>query len=83
MVAASDGDVARLYGAASRPEVRGTGAYRAVLDARLRLARDHGATLALVEGRVATSGPILRRYGFAAFGREETYQLPLGRARGE
>lgn len=72
-----DDGIARLWGAASLPEVRGTGAYRAVLAQRLAFARDHGATLALVKGRVATSGPILRRYGFTAFGEERTYQVPL------
>ncbi|WP_139982025.1 GNAT family N-acetyltransferase [Nocardioides litoris] len=73
-----EGEVARLWGAAALPEHRGIGAYRAVLHERLRHARDHGATLALVKGRIATSGPILLRYGFAAFGREDTHQLPLG-----
>ena len=68
---------ATLWGASSLPEVRGTGAYRAVLAQRLAFARDHGATVALVKGRVATSGPILRRYGFTAFGQERTYQVPL------
>jgi GNAT superfamily N-acetyltransferase len=68
---------ARLWGGGVVPEARGRGAYRAVLDARLRYAVDHGATLALVKGRVETSGPILRRAGFAAYGQERAYLLSL------
>jgi hypothetical protein len=30
-----------------------------------------------VKGKVDTSGPILRRAGFAAFGREQIYDVPL------
>jgi hypothetical protein len=37
----------------------------------------HGATTALVKGKVDTSGPILRRAGFAAFGQEPVYGIPL------
>jgi hypothetical protein len=59
------------------PEARGRGAYRAVLDARLRYAVDHAATMALVKGRVATSGPVLRRAGFMAYGQERSYRLTL------
>ena len=36
-----------------------------------------GAGLALVKDRVETSGPILRRAGFHAFGREVSCTLPL------
>lgn len=71
------GATARLWGGGVRPEARGRGAYRAVLDARLRYAVDHGATMALVKGRVETSGPILRRAGFTAYGQERSYRLPL------
>jgi hypothetical protein len=39
----------------------------------MALAREHGATLALVKGRVETSGPILRRAGFTAYGEERSY----------
>ncbi|MEX0426420.1 GNAT family N-acetyltransferase [Nocardioides sp. DS6] len=69
--------VARLWGGATHPDLRGHGAYRAVLAARLAYAADHGATMALVKGRVETSGPILRRAGFEAFGQERSYRLPL------
>jgi GNAT superfamily N-acetyltransferase len=70
--------VAQLWGAATLPGYRGRGCYRAVLAERLRLARDHGATLALVKGRIVTSAPILLRAGFADFGEERCYWLPVG-----
>ncbi|QCW51302.1 GNAT family N-acetyltransferase [Nocardioides dongxiaopingii] len=69
-------DVARLWGGGVVPEARGRGVYRAVLAARLDLARTRGASMALVKGRVETSGPILRRAGFAVFGRERSHVLP-------
>jgi GNAT superfamily N-acetyltransferase len=71
------GQVARLWGAGTRPAFRGRGAYRALLAARIALAREHGATLALVKGRVETSGPILRRAGFTAYGEERSYCVPV------
>jgi GNAT superfamily N-acetyltransferase len=71
------GPVARLWGAGALPEHRGKGAYRAVLDHRLKVAHNLGATLALVKGRVSTSGPILRRAGFTPYGVERCYRLPL------
>ncbi len=71
------GDVARLWGGGVVPDARGRGAYRAVLGERLRYAVAHGCTLALVKGRVETSGPILRRAGFAAYGQERSYRLSL------
>jgi GNAT superfamily N-acetyltransferase len=69
--------VARLWGGVVVPAARGQGIYRAVLDARLSYAVAHGATMALVKGNVATSGPILRKAGFTAFGQEPLYQVPL------
>lgn len=71
------GDVARLWGAGTRTALRGIGAYRALLLARIGLAREHGATLALVKGRLQTSGPILRRAGFTAYAEERSYCLPV------
>ena len=71
------GEVAQLWGGITLPASRGRGGYRAVLAERLRLAREHGATLALVKGRVLTSGPILLRAGFADYGEERCYWLPL------
>ena len=69
--------VARLWGGAVREQARGRGAYRAVLDARLRRAVERGATMALVKGRIQTSGPILRRAGFEVYGEERSYLVPL------
>jgi hypothetical protein len=71
------GEVAHLWGAVTLREYRRRGAYRAVLAERLRLARAHGATLALAKGRVETSGPILLRSGFAAYSEERCYWLPV------
>jgi GNAT superfamily N-acetyltransferase len=70
--------VARLWGGAVREEARGRGAYRAVLAARLRRGVERGATMALVKGRIQTSGPILRRAGFEVYGEERSYLVPLG-----
>jgi hypothetical protein len=70
-------DVARLWGGAVRQEARRRGVYRAILAARLRYGAAHGATMALVKGRVETSAPILRQVGFAAYGQEIMYRVPL------
>jgi GNAT superfamily N-acetyltransferase len=75
-IAMADG-VARLWGGAVRQEARGQGVYRAILAARLRYGAAHGATMALVKGRVETSAPILRQAGFAAYGQEIMYRVPL------
>lgn len=72
----ADGFV-RLWGAATLPEARGRGAYRAVLDGRLRLGAEMGATTALVKGRIATSAPILARAGFEPLGDERGYVLTV------
>lgn len=69
-------DVARLYGACSLPDARGLGGYRELLRKRMEVARDDGATLALVHARVNTSGPILRRLGFESFGQARLFTLP-------
>jgi len=71
------GEVAQLWGAITLPASRGHGSYRAVLAERLRLAREHGATLALVKGRALASAPILLRAGFADYGEERCYWLPI------
>jgi hypothetical protein len=71
------GEVAQLWGAVTLREYRRRGSYRAVLAERLRLAREHGAALALVKGRVETSGPILLRAGFADYEQERCYWLPI------
>jgi GNAT superfamily N-acetyltransferase len=72
-----NGEAAQLWGAVTLPGFRRRGCYRAVLAERLRLAREHGAELALVKGRVETSGPILLRAGFAEYGEERCYWLSL------
>jgi GNAT superfamily N-acetyltransferase len=69
--------VARLWGGVVVPAARGTGIYRAVLSARMAYAVAHGATMALVKGKVDTSGPILRRAGFDVFGQETVYRISL------
>lgn len=69
--------VARLFGAGVMPRLRGRGAYRGLLAARLEDARTRGATLALVHARSGTSGPILRRIGFAQIGRQTVVELPV------
>lgn len=71
------GEVARLWGAGTRPSFRGRGAYRALLAARIRIAGQYGATLALVKGRAETSGPILRRAGFTSYAEERSYCVPV------
>jgi GNAT superfamily N-acetyltransferase len=75
-VVMADG-VARLWGGVVAPSARGQGIYRALLQARMSYAVAHGATMALVKGKIDTSGPILRRAGFTAYGREPFYDIPL------
>ncbi|WP_033218832.1 GNAT family N-acetyltransferase [Kitasatospora phosalacinea] len=70
--------VARLTGGVVVPARRGCGVYRALLEARLRYAVAHGARMALVKGNPRTSGPTLRKAGFAVYGQEPVYALPLG-----
>jgi hypothetical protein len=69
--------IALLWGAITLLASRGHGSYRAVLNERLRLAREHGATLAMAKGRALASGPILLRTGFADYGEERCYWLPV------
>jgi len=69
--------LALLWGAMTLPASRGHGAYRAVLTERLRLAREHGATLAMAKGRFLASAPILLRSGFADYGEERCFWLPV------
>jgi GNAT superfamily N-acetyltransferase len=71
------GEVARLWGAGTRSAFRGRGAYRALLAARMQIAQQHGATLALVKGQTETSGPILRRAGFTPYAEERSYCVPV------
>ncbi len=71
------GGVAQLWGAVTLPGARRRGGYRAVLAERLRLAREHGASLALVKARADTSSPILRRAGFTGFGEQRRYRVAI------
>jgi len=71
------GEVARLWGAATRPHLRGRGAYRATVRARLDASRRLGATLGLVRGRLHTSAPVLTRLGFASYGEEPLLVLDV------
>ena len=73
----SRGPAAGLWGGAVLEGYRGQGIYRALLAARLEYAAEHYMTMALVKGRVETSGPILRRAGFGAYGQERSYRVPL------
>lgn len=71
------GTAAALWGGSVVERARGTGIYRAMLEARLEWAARHGRRLALVKGRVETSGPILRRAGFSVFGQERSYVIDV------
>ncbi len=71
------GPAARLWGGAVRLEARGRGVYRALLATRLAEGAAHGCTMALVKGRVETSGPVLRRAGFEVHGQERLRRLRL------
>ncbi|MBZ2198830.1 hypothetical protein [Occultella gossypii] len=71
------GEVARLWGACTVPELRSRGAYRATTTARMAIASDLGCSLALVNALVDTSAPILTRLGFTSFGLKRTYRLAL------
>lgn len=64
------GEVARLWGAATAPEFRGRGIYRALVAARLADAVGRGAELALVHAEQASSSPILQRLGFTVYGQQ-------------
>lgn len=72
-----EGGDARLWGGGVLEDVRGRGVYRALLAERLAEGLRQGAGLAIVKGRIATSGPILRRAGFHVYGREVSCTIPL------
>ncbi|TDD61743.1 N-acetyltransferase [Kribbella antibiotica] len=69
--------VARIWGGAVLDEFRGHGIYRALTAKRLQYAAEHGATMALTQGRISTSSPILKRVGFTSYGQQRSYRLPL------
>ena len=76
-VEVADG-VARLWGGGVLESHRGRGIYRALVATRLTYAVEHGATMALSQGNITTSSPILHRLGFISYGQERSYRLPLG-----
>ena len=69
------GETIRLWGGAVVSSARHTGAYRALLDRRLRAGVEAGCTMALVKGRVDTSAPVLLRAGFRPYGEVRAYRL--------
>lgn len=62
-------DGAFLNGGAVVPRFRGRGVYRALVAARLQMARDAGVAGVGVQALPETSGPILARLGFVEVGR--------------
>lgn len=75
-VEVADG-VARLWGSGVLESHRGKGIYRAMVAQRLAYAEERAATMALSQGIISTSSPILQRLGFVAYGQERAYRLPL------
>ncbi|HIV59156.1 MAG TPA: GNAT family N-acetyltransferase [Candidatus Stackebrandtia faecavium] len=69
---------ARMWGGGVVKQFRGRGLYRALVDTRMEYAAAHGATSAIAQGNVDTSSPILQRLGFASYGQEYSYLLPIG-----
>lgn len=59
---------AYLIGAVVLPRFRHRGVYRALLEARLRVARDEGRTIVTCLANPRTSGPILEGLGFSSIG---------------
>jgi GNAT superfamily N-acetyltransferase len=71
------GKTLRLWGAATREEFRGRGAYRALVLERCRVGIELGATLALTKANIATSSPTLERAGFRVVARERRHALEV------
>jgi len=70
------GVVARLWGGAVIPAMRGRGVYRDLVAYRLATATARGATLALVHA-APSSSPILQRLAFRKFGERHTFRVTL------
>ena len=68
-------NVVRLWGAGTHPEHRGRGGYRAITIARMNEGHHRGATIAIVNARTGTSGPILKRMGFRLVSLTKEYEL--------
>ena len=62
-------DGVQVNGGAVHPRFQGRGVYRALVAARLGLAREVGAAGLGVQAKPDTSGPILSRFGFRTVGR--------------
>lgn len=60
---------AMLWRGGTVPEARGRGAYRAVIQERIRFARSRGISLVGLYARLETSAPIVRQLGFIGHGR--------------
>ena len=73
-----DDDALRLWDGSVLPAYRGRGAYRALVARRLVDARATTARFALVKAVDTTSAPILKRLGFAPYGEQRCWSLPLG-----
>ena len=72
-----DGDALRLWDGSVRPAYRGRGAYRALVARRLADARTTTADFALVKAVDDTSAPILKRLGFAPYGEQRCWSIPV------
>lgn len=72
-----DGDALRFWDGSVRPAYRGRGAYRALVASRLRHARATTAEFALVKAVEDTSAPILKRLGFAGYGEQRCWEMPV------
>lgn len=68
--------VARLWGAAVIPAMRGRGVYRGLVTTRLGAAAARGATLALVHAGPMSS-PTLRQLGFRKYGERRTFRVHI------
>lgn len=66
---------AYLISASVVPEFRGGGTYRSLVAARLQELRTRGIRLATTQARRASSGPILKRFGFEIFFESQMYRL--------
>ncbi len=56
-----------LNGAGVLPDYRGKGLYRNMLTRRLHAAKEQGCEIAVTQGRLGTSEPILRKLGFKQY----------------
>jgi hypothetical protein len=74
-------NVVRLWGAGTHPAYRGRGGYRAITIARMNEGHHRGATIAIVNARTGTSGPILKRMGFRLISLTKEYELRTGSLR--